>query len=134
MDVIYTKAESYSMSNRSYLRLFYVRTRVVKVILFTGMVSSMTCPVSAWVIGYATTATYSDAHQSDVIIHTTSDDLPSRVPLNNTDEVKPSGVDTERDRLPPTTQELPSTHLESRPSGDEPPLKPRNQGSDLLMP
>jgi hypothetical protein len=132
MNGMSTKVEIYSMSNCLRDRSFYASTRVVKVILLTGVVSSLTCPISTaasvdnWVIGYATTATYSDAHQLDVIIHTTSDDLPTEAPLSNTDEVKPSNIDAERDRVAPTTQESSPTHSEAPPSGNEHPTEPQH--------
>jgi hypothetical protein len=97
-------------------------------------VSGAEALIEDWVVGYATTATYRDANQSEVIIHTTSDDFLRKVPESNTDEVKPFDVETERDRLLPTIQESSPIHPETLPSNLDRRTEPRYRGLNLPMP
>jgi hypothetical protein len=69
------------------------------------------------IAGNSTTATYSDANQSDLIIHTTSNGISTTEPLSNTGKLPI--LSTENDRTPRSSQESSSTPLEV-PSGDEP--------------
>jgi hypothetical protein len=69
------------------------------------------------IAGNSTTATYSDANQSGLIIHTTSNGISTTEPLSNTGKLPI--LSTENDRTPRSSQESPSTLLEV-PSDDEP--------------
>jgi hypothetical protein len=72
------------------------------------------------IVGNSTTATYSDANQSDLIIHTTSNGASITGSSSNVDKVPTSDSNTEDDRGVRSSQESSSALLEGLSSGNRP--------------
>jgi hypothetical protein len=118
------EVEISSMFKYSHSWSSYRVTNVTGLILLVGMMYQFISPALAGeapvynpIVGNPTTATYSDANQSDLIIHTTSNGTSIAEPLSNVDKVPTSDSNTEDDRTPQLSQESPSAPLEGLLSG-----------------
>jgi hypothetical protein len=113
------------MFKYSHRRSSYVVINVTGAFLLIGTMYQSFSPTLADeasvyhpIAGNSTTATYSDANQSDLIIHTTSNGTSIAEPLSNIDNLQLPDPNAD-DRTPRSSQESSSTPLEV-PSDDEP--------------
>jgi hypothetical protein len=113
------------MSKRSRHLQLCVSFTVLGVILIPSILNTFTYPVAAEtpivapVLGSAATATYSDANQPNLVIHTTSNSISTAEPSSHPVKTDTSGSDSEQSHALQSTQELPSTHSPTQLSGYE---------------